>query len=168
MKIVRAMVLSVLVISLPAIAAPAHQHGSAKIDISVEGNKFTIGLEMPLDSTIGSERPARTDKEKLAYASMMAALKNPAGLFTPTAAAKCRVESCQVSDPFPGGKPKPDGHADIDAEYLLICANPAALKGFETTLFKQFKRLQKIDVQRTTPSGQGKMTMTPGQASAAW
>ena len=52
MKIVRAMVLSVLVISLPAIAAPAHQHGSAKIDISVEGNKFTIGLEMPLDSTM--------------------------------------------------------------------------------------------------------------------
>lgn len=168
MKIVRILGLAALLVSSLAFAAPAHVHGAAKLDISVEGDKLTIAMEMPLDSTIGFERLARTDKEKLAFANMMTTLKNAAELFTPTAAANCRVESTEVGDPFPGGKAKADGHADIDADYVFRCAKPAALKGLDTSLFKKFSRLRKIDVQRATPSGQGKSTLTPEQTSIAW
>ena len=168
MKIVRILSLVTLLISSLVVAAPAHKHGAAKLDISMEGDKLTIALEMPLDSALGFERPARNDKEKLTFANAMTSLKKGAELFTPTAAAACRVESVELGDPFPGGKAKADGHADIDAEYVFRCAKPAALKGVATTLFKQFKRLHKIEVQRATPDGQGKANMTPAQASVSW
>lgn len=150
------------------VAAPAHQHGAAKMDVSVEGNALSIGLEIPLDSTVGYERPPRTDKEKATYAAMIVTLKDAVALFTPTAAANCRVASVEVTDPFPDGKAKPDGHADIDASYQFHCANPTALTGFETALFKQFKRLHKIDVQRTTPKGQGKASLNARAPQLSW
>ena len=171
MKIVRTLStlsLATLLFAPAVIAAPAHVHGSAKLDISIEGDKLNIGLEMPLDSTVGFERPARNDNEKLAYANAMTALRNAGELFKPTAGAGCRIESVEVGDPFPGGKAKPADHADIDADYAFRCAKPAALKGIETTLFQQFKRLRRIDVQRATPSGQGKASMTPESPSLNW
>lgn len=168
MKLLGILGLAALVFSPLAFAAPAHVHGAAKLDISVEGDKLTIAMEMPLDSTVGFEHLARTDKEKLAFANMMTSLKNATELFTPAAAAACRVESVEVGDPFPGGKAKADGHADIDADYVFRCAKPVALKSVATTLFKQFKRLHKIDVQRATPNGQGKASMTAEQPSVSW
>ena len=165
---IRMISLAVVLFAPLAVAAPAHVHGSAKIDISVEGDKLSIGVEMPLDSTVGFERPPRTDKERMAYAEMMTVLNNVVEIFVPTAAAACRVESAMVGDPFPGGKAKADGHADVEAEYVFRCAKPAALKGLETTLFKQFQRLRKIDVQRATPSGQGKSSMTAKTPSVSW
>ena len=155
-------------LSSAVLAAPAHQHGAAKMDVSVEGNALSIGLEIPLDSTVGYERPPRSDKEKTAYATMLSTLKDAAALFAPTAAANCRLASVEVNDPFPGGKTKSDGHADIDASYQFQCTNPAALKGFETSLFKQFKRLHKIDVQRTSPTGQGKATLNATSSRLSW
>lgn len=168
MKIVSALTMAAILFAPNANAASAHVHGAAKLDISVEGDRLTIAMEIPLDSTVGFERPARTDKEKLAYANMIAALKNAAETFVPTAGAACRVESVEIHDPFPAGKAKADGHADVDAEYVFHCATPAALKGVETTLFKQFKRLRKVDVQRATPSGQGKASMTPETPRVSW
>lgn len=168
MKLVGILGLAALLLSPLAFAAPAHVHGAAKLDISVEGDKLTIAMEMPLDSTVGFERPARNDKEKQAVANMMTALRNAAELFTPTAAANCRVESVEVGDPFPGGKAKVDGHADIDADYVFRCAKPAVLKGVATSLFKHFKRLHKIEVQRATPDGQGKAAITAEQPSVSW
>lgn len=168
MKLVGILGLAALLLSPLAFAAPAHVHGAAKLDISVEGDKLTIALEMPLDSTVGFERPARNDKEKQAVTDMMATLRNAVELFTPTAAAACRVESVEVGDPFPGGKAKADGHADIDADYVFRCTKPAALNSVATTLFKQFIRLHKIDVQRATRNGQGKANMTAEQPSVSW
>lgn len=168
MKIIRILGFAAALLSPLALAAPAHVHGAAKLDISVDGDKLTIAMEMPLDSTLGFERPARTDTEKLAFANAMTTLKNAAEIFTPSAAAACRVVSVGVSDPFPGGKAKADGHADIDADYIFRCAKPAALNSVTTSLFKQFKRLHKIDVQRATPNGQGKASMTPEHPSVSW
>jgi hypothetical protein len=49
-------------------------------------------------------------------------------------------------------------HADIDANYVFRCANPAALKGIETTHLQSFKRLYRLEAQRAAPR--------PGQAAA--
>lgn len=157
-----------LLLAPPIIAAPAHVHGGAKMAIVVDGNKLTISIEMPLDSVLGFERPAHSDSEKKAYTSMLAQLQNPAELFLPTAAADCRVESVAAGDPFPGGKAKADGHADVDADYIFRCAKPTALSGVETTLFKKFSRLRQIEVERATPSGQGKIRLSPQSPSVAW
>ena len=159
-----------LALTLPLFvhAAPAHVHGVAKIDLAVDGNRLTLSMEMPLDNLVGFEHLPKTDKQKAALAEAMASLKNAADLFVPTAAADCKVDAVDVGDPFPGGKAKADGHADVDADYVFRCAQPAALKGLETTLFKRFGRLHRINVQRATGAGQGAATLTPEQPGMRW
>jgi hypothetical protein len=157
-----------LTLTLFAHAAPAHVHGVAKIDLAVDGDKLTLSMEMPLDNTVGFEHLPRTGQQKAALAESMKTLKNATDLFVPSAAAGCAIESMEVGDPFPGGKAKADGHADVDADYVFRCAHPERLKGLETTLFKRFGRLHRIDVQRATGSGQGASTLTPERPGMSW
>jgi len=168
MRFVQALTCSVLVVPLFALAAPAHVHGVARMDLAVDGNKLTLSMEMPLDNTVGFEHLPNNDAQKTALAESMKTLRNASDLFVPTAAAECKVESANVGDPFPGGKAKADGHADVDADYVFHCAQPAALKGLETTLFKHFSRLHRIDVQRATAGGQGAATMSAEHPNMSW
>ena len=168
MRLIQTACCIALTLPLFAHAAPAHVHGVAKMDLAVDGNKLTLSMEMPLDNLVGFEHLPKTDKHKAALAEAMKSLKNAADLFVPTAAADCKVEAVDVGDPFPGGKAKADGHADVDADYVFRCAQPAALKGLETKLFKRFGRLQRIDVQRATAAGQGAATLTPEQPGLRW
>lgn len=168
MRLVQALSFVVLLISPFALAAPPHVHGVAKMDLAIDGNKLILSMEMPLDNTVGFEHLPSTPAQKSALAESMKILRNASELFVPTPAAGCRVESAQVGDPFPGGKGKADGHADVDADYVFRCASPAALKGLETTLFKHFSRLQRIDVQRATAGGQGAATMNPEHPGMNW
>ena len=168
MRLIQTACCIALTLPLFAHAAPAHVHGVAKIDLAVDGNKLTLSMEMPLDNLVGFEHLPKTDKQKAALAEAMTSLKNAADLFVPTAAAGCKVEAVDVGDPFPGGKAKADGHADVDADYVFRCAQPAALKGLETKLFKRFGRLHRIDVQRATAAGQGAATLTPEQPGMRW
>ena len=168
MRLIQATTCIVLSLPLFVHAAPAHVHGVAKMDLAVEGNKLTVSMEMPLDNTVGFEHLPSTEAQKRALAESMRILRNASDLFVPTAAAECTVESADVGDPFPGGKAKADGHADVDADYVFRCAKPAALKGLETTLFKHFSRLHRIDVQRATAGGQGAATMSAERPSMSW
>lgn len=163
-----ALSLAALAIPLSAIAAPPHVHGVARMDLAIDGNKLTLALEMPLDNTVGFEHLPNTPAQKSALAESMQILRNASELFVPTPAAGCRVESAQVGDPFPGDKAKADGHADVDADYVFRCTSPAALKSLETTLFKHFSRLQRIDVQRATAGGQGAATLSAKRPSMSW
>ena len=143
MRLIQTACCIALTLPLFAYAAPAHVHGVAKIDLAVDGNKLTLSMEMPLDNIVGFEHLPKTDKQKAALAEAMKSLKDATDLFVPTAAADCKVEAVDVGDPFPGGKAKADGHADVDADYVFRCAQPAALKGLETKLFKRFERLRR-------------------------
>lgn len=168
MRLAQATTCIALLFPLFVHAATAHVHGVARMDLAVEGNKLTVSMEIPLDNIVGFEHLPSTEAQKKALAESMKILRNAASLFAPTAAAGCTVESADVADPFPDGKAKADGHADVDADYVFQCAKPAALKSLETTLFKHFKRLRRIDVQRATPSGQGAATMSAERPSMSW
>jgi len=168
MRLGHSLVCFILLVPSLALAAPAHAHGAARMDLAVEGDRLTIAMEMPLDNMVGFEHLPRTAREKAALAESMRTLGNAAELFIPTPEAGCKPVSAQVGDPFPGGKAKADGHSDMDADYAFRCANPAALSGVKTTLFRHFRRLQRIDVQRVTPSGQGAARMTPEQPAMSW
>jgi hypothetical protein len=133
-----------------------HVHGEGRLEAVLDKDTLTLNLELPLDAAVGFERAPKNDKEKAAHAA--------AALWLPTPAASCAVQSVEVGMPkFDGG-----GHADIDANYVFRCANPAALKGVETTLFKEFKRLYRIETQRVGPAGQGAQRLTPKQPVLGW
>lgn len=155
---------------LPNLAqsAPAHVHGVANLDISIEGDRLSLALEAPLDALVGFERPPKTAKEKDAFEAMKKALNDAARLFLPTAAAHCTPVSVKLDVPFADGKPGRDGHGDVDVEYVFRCAQPAALKGVETSLFQSAHALYRIEVRRAGPAGQGSGRLTPRKPGISW
>lgn len=154
-----------LFLTLPvAHAQHRHVHGEGKLDVAIDKDTITLNLELPLDAAVGFERAPKNDKEKAALVATEKALNDAAALWLPTPAANCSVQSVEVGMPkFGTGE-----HAEVDARYVFRCASPAALKGVETAIFKQFKRLYRLEAQRIGPSGQGAQRLTPKQPTVVW
>ncbi|MEW6163915.1 MAG: DUF2796 domain-containing protein [Pseudomonadota bacterium] len=152
---------------LAASAAQAqhrHVHGEGRLDVAIDKDTITLDLELPLDAAVGFERAPKHAREKAALAEAERILNDAAALWRPTPAAGCAVQSAAVGMPqFDGG-----GHADIDASYVFRCAAPAALKSVETTLFKQFKRLYRLETQRAGAAGQGAQRLSPKNPVLNW
>jgi hypothetical protein len=155
-----------LAFALPAHAGKGHVHGEGKLDVSIEKDSVTLTLELPLDAATGFERAPKNEQERAALAAAEKALRNPA-LFLPTPAAQCTAQPPQITMPAFDGK-QGDGHGDIDATYGFRCATPAALKSVETTLFKSFKRLYRVEARRVGPAGQGAARLTPKNPVLSW
>ncbi len=146
-------------------------HGEGKLDVAIDKENITLNLELPLDAAVGFERAPKNDKEKAALAAADKALKDAASVVRADPGGELHGrQSTDVKVPNLGGDGKHDHahegeehHADIDANYVFRCANPAALKGIETTIFKSFKRLYRLEVQRAGPGGQGAVRLTPNK-----
>ena len=155
---------------LAAFALPAHAqhaHGEGKLDVVIDKDSIAINLELPLDAAVGFERAPKNEREKAALAAAEKALGD-AALFVPTPAANCKPQPPKVAMPAFGTRAGTDDHGDIDASYAFRCANPAALKSIETSIFKNFKRLYRLEAQRVGPSGQGKQRLTPKNPAITW
>jgi hypothetical protein len=152
-------------LALPlAHAQHRHTHGEGRLAVAIDKEIVTLNLALPLDAAVGFERAPKNDKEKAALAATEKTLNAAAALWLPTPAASCAVQSVAVDMPkFDGSE-----HADIDANYAFRCANPAALKSIETTLFKSFKRLYRLEAQYAGPAGQGAQRLTPKKPVLSW
>ena len=153
------------VLALPAQAQ--HAHGEGMLDVVIDKDSIAINLELPLDAAVGFERAPRNEREKAALAATEKTLGD-AALFVPMPAANCTAQPPKVVMPAFGAKAGADDHGDIDASYAFSCANPAALKSIETGIFKNFKRLYRLEAQRVGPSGQGKQRLTPKNPAITW
>ena len=153
-------------LSLPALAEKGHVHGEGSLEVVIDKGTLSLRLELPLDVAVGFERAPRDDKEKAALVAARQALSDPA-LFAPTPAAGCKAEPALIEMPKFEGR-KPADHADIDASYEYRCAVPAALKSVETTIFKSFKRLYRLEAKRAGPAGQSAGRLTPKAPVFAW
>lgn len=149
-------VVATLLATPGARAAPhAHEHGVARLDVSLDGSTLTLMLSGPLDGFVGFERAPRTDAERQLASSTLARLRDTAALFKPDAAAACTPAAAQVAAPVLEGQAVAKGeHADLDAEYRFNCRQPQQLKGVDLALFDSFKRLQRLNVQVATGQGQ--------------
>lgn len=154
----------------PALAGKGHVHGEGSLELIADREQLLISLKMPLDAAVGFERAPRTDAERNALAQAAKHLGDGAALFVPAAAAACTLAEQKVLVPYLDGKEaKGKGeHADVEASYTFRCAQPTALNGVETTIFRHFKRLYRLDAQRVTPGGQGSGRLTPKAPSLHW
>lgn len=137
----------------------AHVHGQARLEIVLDGSVLAIALEAPLDGIVGFEHAPRTPAQKQRAAQALAALKDPARLFTLPADASCRPEATEVEAPVLQGTDTRDGHADLDVRWTYRCEAPARLRAMEHGLFEAFARLQRLEVQVAGPQGQRKATL---------
>jgi hypothetical protein len=162
-------------------AGTAHVHGVAELRVVVDGAQLEAVLESPLDNLLGFERAPRTEAERAAVRAMVARLRQPATLFTPTPAARCtagRVDIASTALPAdllgnsqpaiaPAGAAK-DAHADIDTTFRWRCEAPAELKGMETALLQAFPGLRTVKAQVVGPRGQSAAVLSASTRSLRW
>ena len=140
-----------------------HTHGEGRLNVANDKSLLTLNLEFPLDVAVGFERKPKNDKEKATLEAAEKILQDASLLWLVNLSAGCQLISVQV------GLPKFDGgHADIDASYAYRCANPSDLKTIETSLFKSFKRLYRLEVQHVGPKSQGAVRLTPKNPELRW
>lgn len=156
-----------------AAARDAHVHGTASLQIAVEGNTLEIGFVSPLDDLLGFEHAPRDDRQRQAVQAMVGHFSNPGALFLPTGAAGCTAGQAELDSPLtnaarPGQRRNGGEHAELEATIVYRCATPSALKGLEVRLFDAFPRLQRIQAQVAGPRGQSAATLSRSRRSLAW
>lgn len=164
-----------------ASGSPAHEHGAATLQLSLEGDSLEISLDSPLNNLLGFEHPPVGMPERQQVLLMAKTLKQAQTLFIPTPAARCHPEGVTLSSPVlppemlggqgVGGQvkhPEPPGHADLDASWKFRCDRPALLHDIDVKLFAVFPRFRVIRVQAVVPEGQHYAELTSEHAQFDW
>lgn len=161
-----------------ALAADAHSHGVAYLDVAVDGPTLTLRLESPLDSLVGFERAPRNDAERAQVRAMAQALRS-GNQFVPTAAARCRLDRVDLTSPvlepeLLGGAAAAlpdkarDDHAELEGTFVYRCEDPKALQGIDVRLFDHFKRLRQVNAQLIGPKGQSALKLYSRSRQIRW
>ncbi|WP_300452388.1 DUF2796 domain-containing protein [Accumulibacter sp.] len=178
------------IVSAVAHAEKAHVHGVAELNVDVDKDTLRIALESPLDSLLGFERAPKGDKELDKVRRLASQLRQADKLFVPTPGAGCKLEKIKLESavldpvllgeapvaaaspapaparaPQPGAKP---AHAELDAEFVFRCAQPAALQGLEVKLFDAFPGYRQIRAQVLTVKRQSAATLSPKAKALHW
>lgn len=150
-------------------AGEAHVHGRAQVEIALDGPVMQLALKSPLESLVGFEHAPRTPAQQRAMRDMVAAFRQPAQLFAPTAGAQCKAEPAEVAAPTAVGTAHAHSeHAEMETTFTFRCLVPTALRSVNFDIFNVFPRLQRIDVQLVGPKGQTAATLTPKRRSLSW
>jgi hypothetical protein len=161
-----------------ALAATAHSHGVARLDVAVDGATITLRLESPLESLLGFERAPRNDAERGQVRAMAQALRSGSP-FVPTAAARCRLDRVDLASPVLApellggtGAATPgraaDDHAELEGTFVYRCEDPKALQGIDVMLFDHFKKLGRVDAQVAGPKGQSALRLNWRSRQIRW
>jgi len=83
-------------LSVSALAADPHQHGSAMLDVAIEGNTMTFELRGAGDSFVGFEHAPSSPEEQSRVAAVVTQLESAVGLFD-LGTAGCRQADARVT-----------------------------------------------------------------------
>jgi len=159
----------------------AHEHGVGQLDIAFEGQTITMELHAPGADIVGFEYAAESAKDSAAVDAAIAMLARPLDLFVLPEGADCHVVQANAEleseeahedhgDEHEGEEADHEGHDDHDnedhedhmdetghtefhAEYLLTCANPAAVTGITFAYFDTFPNALEVEVQAISDKG---------------
>jgi hypothetical protein len=160
-------------------AAEPHVHGAGTLQLVLEGGSLNIELRLPAMDVVGFEHAPREAKHKDAVKKAVALLKDSRKVLAPPDAAQCTVAPGAVEselledghaashkhDKHEADHDHSDGeaHADFEVAYRFDCRRPEAIKQIKVTLFQQLPRLEKLEVESVTSTGQRSQRLVPGQ-----
>lgn len=181
--------LAALLAANPATAHGPHEHGAARLDVTVEGSTVSIDLESPLANALPFEHAPSTPAQREAVQNMAAALHRADNIFILPAAAQCRLKSVTLqSEALPAEllgastaqqpakqehaahdtRATEAEHADMDASFVFECAKPDALNGMDVGLFSAWPALHELRVQIISPTGQHAAELTGKAHTLKW
>ncbi len=159
----------------------AHEHGSGKLNVAIEGKTVSIELEVPAYNIVGFEHAAETKAQKAALKDAMKKLAAPTKLFVVNAEAGCKRTASKIETVGAigdddhhghshghdhGNKKKASGdaeetHSEFRATYTLTCAAPDKIEAITFGFFDTFKRSEELDVSVIGAKGQRTFEATP-------
>lgn len=151
-----------------ALAHGAHRHGDGQLFVSIDGARLIVRLESPLDNLLGFERAPRTPAERAAADRLRQHLSAGEGLFQPSAAAGCQLTHASIEAPVLEGRAAEGGHADLAAEWHYTCRAPQHLTGLRVLLFRDYRRLTRLQAAVVGPRGQRAQRLTARMPDLAW
>lgn len=150
----------------------SHVHGSAQLNVAVEGQHLYLELASPAANIVGFEHKPHNDTQRQTLRKALKTLNQVALLFTPSAAAQCEPNKIEVdADTLQdkheknGSHHHHSGHADFSAHYVFRCKNPGKLTTLQLLLFKPFPGIETLQVQLLTESGQRVITATASKTT---
>jgi hypothetical protein len=162
-------------------AAPAHEHGVAAINISMDGNIVNVAMDSPLDNLLGFEHAPSTPHQREQVHAMAHRLRAAEMMFAFNPQAHCKMMGATLASavlpplllgeagtPPVAAPDAPPGHADLDANFEFRCSRPDQLRQMTVGLFAAFPGFHQIRVQAVTDAGQAAATLTPEQATFSW
>ena len=145
-------VLSLALLAAAAVAQQAqkaHVHGSASLDLAIEGAAVTALFEAPAGALMGFEHAAKTPAEIKQRDEALAKLKAGfGGMVLLPAAARC------VWKPVQAGVHVHGAHADVEAEFTAACSGPLNRGEIAFAFSKVFPGIREVKVQLIGPGRQ--------------
>ena len=132
-----------------------HVHGTAQMDVVVDGKKVLLRLESPADNFLSFEHAPKSDYEKTKLKDATAQLQFAANMVALNA--DCKSSPPIITMPnFGMGE-----HSDIKVEYTFECSNqPTQIK---LPMWQNFAAFKALSVNLATEQGQKQLTLKPGQ-----
>lgn len=139
----------------------AHVHGSAVLNIVLDGNMLFIEFDSPAFNLAGFEHEPANDVQKSTLLSVKQALDSVELLFrfTPT---RCRLKKSEIKVPYLAEhhKDHQHDHADVHVIYVFQCERVEQLKTISVNLFTHFPSIQEIRPQWIFQNRQGVALLT--------
>lgn len=135
----------------------AHEHGSAMINIAVDGKTAVVEFEAPSEGIFGFEHQARTAAQKKLQEAGLATLRTRIGsmvVFDPAVACRFTVRKAVVE------QEAGEDHSEVQAEFDVACNQPLAGSRIRFGVTAVFPRLREVKVQVLNGAQQTGLTVT--------
>lgn len=145
-----------------------HEHGHGTLNLAVEGQSLQMELEVPGADIVGFEHEAKTAADQAKIEAAKKTLAQPLALFALPDAAGCKVTSATIAVAAEsdhdehGHEHEHDAdsddheaeHSEFRAEYVLSCANVAAITTIAFPYFETFSNSEELAVTLITEKSQ--------------
>lgn len=142
----------------------SHTHGQATLTFVLEGNEAELAFATATANIVGFEHLAGNDTERQLVQKMMADFTN-ASWFSFSKDANCTVTETDISSDLTAERSSAPTHADLNANYRLLCQNPALLQQLTLDLSAVAAGVEKVSVQWILNGEQGAADWTPSAAA---
>lgn len=142
----------------------SHTHGQAVLTFVLEGNEAELAFATPTANIVGFEHQAKDDAERQLVQKMIADFTS-ASWFSFDAEASCTVTGTDISSDLTAERATKPQHADLNANYTLVCQNPARLQALTLDLASIAAGVEKVSVQWIVNGEQGAADWAVGSAA---